>query len=151
MGWRQSCFGRGTAALCVPYFPAGTTKLVKVAEVSKVEKIACNVNRATITYKYVEHGNKHFKLGKHTVGDAWIESAKFGPAQFKPGFTHNDAKRLIDEALEHTKAQGKIKPQDLDRFIYDTGKEIGASSGKLASKIQIYVTRQGEIHVRPKE
>ena len=72
-----------------------------------------------------------------------------GKAQFRPGFTHEDAKALVNRALQTARANGKIKPKELDKFIYDAGAEIGAHNGRLTSLIQLKVTPQGEIHVHP--
>ena len=72
-----------------------------------------------------------------------------GKAQFRPGFTHEDAKALVNRALQAARANGKIKPKGLDKFIYDAGAEIGAHNGRLTSLIQLKVTPQGEIHVHP--
>ena len=51
-----------TAALVVPYVPAGTTKLVKTARLSKVEKICPVAKKLEVTYKYI-HVDYHFTKG----------------------------------------------------------------------------------------
>lgn len=145
-----------TAALFVPYVPAGVTKLVKAAKLSRITKICPMVKKAEVTYKYVPYNNEHFKLmgyvaskGSNLKRADWVLRTKTGKAQFRPGFTHEDAKALVNRALQAARANGKIKPKELDKFIYDAGAEIGAHNGRLTSLIQLKVTPQGEIHVHP--
>lgn len=145
-----------TAALFVPYVPAGTTKLVKAARLSQVEKICPGVKRLDVTYKYNPYSNNHFLFqnGKPPVTKnwkdmKWVLFTKNGKAQFRPGFTHQDAKNLIDKALQQAKSQGKIRPSELDKYIFDAGANIGAHNGKPTSLIQLKVTPQGEIHIHP--
>jgi uncharacterized protein RhaS with RHS repeats len=137
------------AALAVPYVPAGSSKLVKFAKIDDVVSICSNAKKLKVEYKYVEHRHKHFKLPKNYKGKKWISDTKSGAAQFNPGTTHDQAKQMINQALQAAKKQGKLKPEELDRFVFDTGMTIGASGGKPTSKVKIYVTPQGEIHIRP--
>ena len=44
------------------------------------------------------------------IGKIWIGGEQRGKAQVRPGFTHEDAKRLVDRALQEAKSQGKVKP-----------------------------------------
>ena len=143
------------AALFVPYLPAGSTKLVKVSKLSYVEKICPAAKQIQVTYKYVTHGNKHFKLASHgrlpiNKRAEWVIETASGPAQFLPGFSHKEGEKLVNQVLQVAKDRGLMNPNQLNGFIYDTGKVIGASAGKLTTKVQIYVTPQGEVHVRPK-
>ena len=144
-----------TAALMISYLPAGSTKLVKAAKASKVQKICPDANKLTITYKYVTHGNKHFKLaakGKLPIDKraTWVLETVSGPSQFLPGITHKQGTELASQAIQAAKTKTIIKPAQLNGYVHDTGKIIGASGGRLTTKVQIYVTPQGEIHVRPK-
>ena len=145
-----------TAALMLPYIPAGASKLVKAARLSKVEKICPGAQKLSVTYRYNPYNNWHFKYCDSPMPTtanwkraSWVAATKNGKAQFRPGFTHNDAKRLIDDALKEARSLGKVRPSELDKFIYDCGKNIGAHNGKPTSLIQLKVTPQGEIHVHP--
>ncbi len=140
------------AALMVPYLPAGSTKLVKAANLSDVTRICGQPSRIGVTYKYLEYGDKHFKLKNGLKNNAnWVRDTLSGAAQFRPGFSHADGKSLVDKALQVAKRLGKVKPKDLNGFVYDTKEAIGAAAGKVTTRIQLYVTPQGEIHIRPKE
>ena len=61
-----------------------------------------------------------------------------------------EIKGQIQEAFNQTKAQGKIKPSQLDGFIYDTGRTVGAANGRLTTKIKIHVNSDGRnLHAYP--
>lgn len=148
------------AALAIPYVPAGATKVIKggdilvdSAKVSKIKRIEnCpKITKGKVAYEYVEHGGKHIaKKALLKRPDKLVDATrKPNPALFYPHSTHADVKGLISEALDMAKQQGKIKPTDLDKQIFDMGKTVGASNGKLTKKLQIYVTPQGQIHARP--
>lgn len=68
---------------------------------------------------------------------------------FKPGVNHNDRKKMIEKALQAAKSQGKLKPSDVNNFVYDTGKKIGASNGKEVSKIRLKMDSLGNIYAHP--
>ena len=145
-----------TAALFVPYVPAGATKLVKAARLSKVEKICPGVKKLEVTYKYHPYNNYHFQyrtakppVSKNWNNLDWVVATKNGKAQFRPGFTHEDAKRLVESALQEAKSQGMVKPSQLDKYVFDAGSNIGAHNGNPTSLIQLKVTPQGEIHLHP--
>ena len=54
------------------------------------------------------------------------------------------------EAFKAAAKQGKIKPQDLDGFVFDTGRIIGASNGKKVTKIKIHINADGKgLHAFP--
>ena len=41
-------------------------------------------------------------------------------------------------------------PQDLDGFVFDTGRIIGASNGKKVTKIKIHINADGKgLHAYP--
>ena len=145
-----------TAALMLPYVPAGASKLVKAARLSKVERICPGVKKLEVTYKYHPYNNYHFQYrngsaptSKNWGNMDWVRVTKTGKAQFRPGFTHEDAKRLVDRALQEAKSQGKVTPSQLDKYIFDAGYNIGAHNGNPTSLIQLKVTPQGEIHIHP--
>jgi hypothetical protein len=140
----------------LPYVPAGSTKLVKAARLSKVERICPGVKKLEVTYKYHPYNNYHFQYrngsaptSKNWGNMDWVRVTKTGKAQFRPGFTHEDAKRLVDRALQEAKSQGKVTPSQLDKYIFDAGYNIGAHNGNPTSLIQLKVTPQGEIHIHP--
>lgn len=147
-----------TAALMVPYLPAGTTKLVKSAKLSQVQKVCPGVKHLEVTYKYEIHGNKHFQLKgmkrpthANWKREPWVLRTRNEPAQFRPGFTHEDAKRLAEKALKDAQNKGRVKTAEVDGFVYDARELIGASNGKPTSHIQIRITPQGNLHIRPTE
>ena len=56
---------------------------------------------------------------------------------------------MIEEAMKKAASEGKLKPQNLDKYLYEFKDVIGADLGKCTKKIQLYVTPQGDIHARP--
>ena len=68
----------------------------------------------------------------------------------KPGIGDVEIKGIIDEAFRYAQTKGKVKPIDLDGFIYDTGRNIGAANGKMTTKIKIHINRDGKnLHAFP--
>jgi len=142
-----------TAALMVPYVPAGASKLVKAAQLSKVKKICPGVKRIKVTYEYLptmEYGFKHTIRPGTAMGDRWIKMTRNGSAVFRPGWGDKEIKSLIDEALQAAQRQGKIKPSQVDGFVYDTGRYVGAAKGEKTTKIRIHVSPEGKrLHAFP--
>ncbi len=74
-----------TAALMIPYLPAGTTKLVKTARLTSVEKICPSAKQLQVTYEYLPA--RLYNGGKHTLpvsaarNQSWIKITKKGPAK----------------------------------------------------------------------
>jgi uncharacterized protein RhaS with RHS repeats len=148
------------AALCIPYVPAGAskvtkaTKLVKVAKVDDVISITSKVDNVKVTYKYLPTSAYKFK---HTLpysaksGKWWLKTAgKNAPSKFKPGWGDDQIKTAIEAALKEAKKQGKIKPKDIDGFVHEFGINVGASGGKLTKKIKLHINANGEgLHAFP--
>ena len=74
-----------TAALMLPYVPAGSTKLVKSARLSKVERICPGVKKLEVTYKYHPYNNYHFQYRNGSVPTSknwgnmdWVRVTKTG-------------------------------------------------------------------------
>jgi hypothetical protein len=73
-----------------------------------------------------------------------------GSVKFNPGWGDSEIKGLIEEAFKQAKLQGKIKPSQLDGFVYDTRRTIGAANGKLTTKIKIHINSDGKnLHAFP--
>ncbi|MGN0855106.1 MAG: RHS repeat domain-containing protein, partial [Kiritimatiellia bacterium] len=143
-----------TAALFVPYVPAGASKFVKAARLSKVEKICPGVKKLEVTYEYLPA--RFYQDGRHTLSKSalsnpkWWKQTKNGSSKFLPGWGDAEIKGLIDEAFAAAKRQGKIKPCDLDGFIYDAGRLVGASKGNKTTRIKIHVNHDGRnLHAFP--
>lgn len=143
-----------TAALFVPYVPAGATKLVRAARLSKVEKICPGVKKLQVTYEYLPV--RMYKQGRHTLpasaasNPKWWKMTQDGSSRFMPGWGDSEIKGLIDEAFSAAKKQGKIKPSELDGFIYDAGRLVGASKGGKTTRIKIHVNSDGRnLHAFP--
>ena len=138
------------AALAVPYVPAGSSKLVKFAQIGDVVSICSNAKKLKITYKYVEHSSKHIYTGSKKLSDRYVKLTKYRRASlFKPGTNHNVIKNYINKALKAAKAQKKLKPNELNNYVYDLGRNIGASNGKNTSKIKLKIDSIGNIHAYP--
>ncbi|MGN0844440.1 MAG: hypothetical protein ACI4QT_04375, partial [Kiritimatiellia bacterium] len=142
------------AALFVPYVPAGASKFVKAARLSKVEKICPGVKKLEVTYEYLPA--RFYQDGRHTLSKSalsnpkWWKQTKNGSSKFLPGWGDAEIKGLIDEAFAAAKRQGKIKPSDLDGFIYDAGRLVGASKGRKTTRIKIHVNHDGRnLHAFP--
>lgn len=137
-----------TAALMLPYVPAGSTKLVKAARLSNVKKICPGAKKIEVTYKYV-HVDYHFTKGPRAAKD-WVSMTRGKKKSYwKPQTTDMDVKQYIDAALRKAKAEGKIKPSQLKGYEYDVGRPIGATNGRQTSKIKIQVDSNGYIHAHP--
>ena len=143
-----------TAALFVPYVPAGMTKLVRAARLSKVEKICPGVKSLKVTYEYLPA--RFYKDGRHTLAKSafsnpkWWKLSENGSSKFLPGWGDAEIKGLIEEAFAAAKKQGKIKPSELDGFIYDAGRLVGASKGNKTTRIKIHVNNDGRnLHAFP--
>ena len=149
------------AALAIPYFPAGTTKLVKASKLSKVRRIDESVKgfkHLGVTYQYLGKNtatrySKHF-LGKNVT--KWVDLTKSGPAKWAPGTTDAAVKGYIEGALKTAKKKGWKKPAELNGKVFDygkvpsyKGKYLGASNGKCTAKIKLQVNSQGQIHAFP--
>jgi len=142
-----------TAALMIPYVPAGSTKLVKAARLSNVKKICPGAKRLKVTYEYLptaQYKYKHTIRPGTAMGDRWIKMTRNGSAVFRPGWGDKEIKSLIDEALQAAQRQGKIKPSEVDGFIYDTGRFVGAAKGEKTTRIKIHVSPEGKrLHAFP--
>ena len=140
-----------TAALLVPYVPAGATKLTKAARLSNVKKVCPGAKQLKVTYEYLPTARyKYRHTLKHARGNGWIKGTMNGSAKFNPGWGDAEIKGLIEEAFSKAKAQGKIKPSQLDGFVYDTGRTVGAANGRLTTKIKIHVNSDGRnLHAFP--
>ena len=121
------------------------------AKLVKIKKICPGVAKAKVTYEYhptAQYGFKHtlsFSAGKN-----WIRQTANGAAKFNPGWGDSQIKGLIEEAFAAAKRLGKYKPTDLDGFVYDTGRTIGAANGKITTKIKIHINRDGKnLHAFP--
>lgn len=143
-----------SAALFVPYLPAGATKLAKAARLSKVERICPGVKSLTVTYEYLPA--MAYKGGRHTLPRSaetipgWWKRTRGREAKFLPGWGDTEIKGLIEEAFAEAKRQGKFKPHDLDGFVYDARRIIGASNGKKTTRIRIHVNSDGKnLHAFP--
>ncbi len=147
------------AALMIPYAPAGATKLVKAAKLKDVKRICGNPKEIGVTYQYMKASD--YKGGRHTLPKSaaqtgWVRrtggsgGGNRPSSRFMPGWNDVEIKALIGDAFQAAKQQGKVSPKDLDGFIYDTGKTVGASNGKLTTKIKIHVNRDGTgLHAFP--
>ena len=140
-----------TAALMIPCVPAGPSKMVKAARLSNIRKICPGVRKAKVTYEYLPtalYKNKHTLPS--SVAKNWIRQTMHGPAKFSPGWGDVEIKGLIGEAFESAKRQGKFKPADLDGFVYDAGRTVGAANGIITTKIKIHIGRDGKnLHAFP--
>ena len=80
----------------------------------------------------------------------WVQGTFKGDAKFNPGWTDKEIIELINMALEEAKRQNRLKPTDLDGFIFDCGVVIGASKGKPTRKIKLHINKDGKgLHAFP--
>ena len=109
-------------------------------------------NREAAKLKIVDYGVKHFKV--HDSSDReWIEKTKSGPAQFLPSFGPDSeiVQQTVCNALSCAMRSGFFESNDLNGFVFDAGFVVGAAAGKITSRIEFYMTNQGDFHLRPKE
>jgi hypothetical protein len=140
------------AALAVPYVPAGSSKLVKFAKIDDVVSICSNAKKLKVSYKYVGIGQGFVKhtLPKSAAKSKWLTKTKDAASKFQPGFGDKEIKDLITQALQDAKVKGKLKPKELDAYIFDTGNIIGASNGKKTTKIKLHINANGDnLHAFP--
>ena len=136
------------AALLTPYVPAGATKLVKAARLSKVKKVCPGVKKMEVTYEYV-HVDYHFTKGPRAAKD-WISMTRGKKKSYwKPQTSDSDVQGYIDAALRKAKSEGKVKPSQLKGYEYDVGRPIGATNGRVTSRIKIQIDSNGYIHAHP--
>lgn len=107
-------------------------------------------------FSLADYNHKHFKLAgwaSDVKTDSWISSTLDGEALFNPGLRHNSPAHisLVRKALSAAFQTGKYETDEIDGFVWDSGRTIGAANGKLTSKIVVYMTSQNELHIRPKE
>ena len=118
---------------------------------SKLKKICPGVSKAKVTYEYLptaQYGFRHTL--SRSAGKNWIRQTTNGAAKFNPGWGDPQIKGLIEEAFAAAKRLGKYKPVDLDGFVYDAGRTVGAANGKITTKIKIHVNPDGRnLHAFP--
>lgn len=135
------------AALVVPYVPAGTTKLVRAAKLAKVNKICPAAKKLQVTYKYV-HVEYHFVRDAKASRDyiKWTQGGR--KSLWKPGTTDQQVQGYIEVAMRKAKEMGKVKPEQI-KGVYDIGTPVGASNGKISTKIKLQVDSMGNVHAHP--
>jgi hypothetical protein len=114
--------------------------------------ICKNAKKIGVDYKYIGVADKFTKhtLAKSSLRYKWIFGTKGGPSKFVPGWGDAEIKPLVEKAIQDAKMKGKIKPQDLDGYIFDVGSKVGASNGKVTSKIKIHINQDGtNLHAFP--
>jgi len=133
------------AALMIPYVPAGATKLVKAAKLADVAGICGSVKNLEVTYKYIGVSDKFTRhtLHKSALKGKWWKGTQGGASKFIPGWGDSEIKSVLEKALKDAKVKGKMKPQEIDGYIFDVGSEIGASNGKMTTKIKIHINADG--------
>jgi len=142
------------AALAVPYVPAGSTKFLKVAKAADVAYICPSAKTLKVEYKYLTTAAHNFRhtLSASAAKTDWVYRTVGKASKFRPGWGDAEIKPLIEQALAAAKSQGKIKPSDLRGFVYDTGQKVGASNGKVTTKIELKINDNGEgLHAFPKD
>ena len=141
-----------TVALCVPYLPAGSTKLVKVAKAADVLSVANTAKKIEVSYEYygVASGFVKHTLPKSAAKGKWWTATKGAASKFNPGWGDKEIKDAVGKALQDAKAKGKLKPGEIDGYIFDTGGVVGASNGKKTTKIKIHINADGKnLHAYP--
>ena len=142
-------------ALAIPYAPAGSSKIFKLVNHAKVDdviRICPDTKVLKVTYEFSSLAQRKHILAKSAANSNWILRTKTGAAKFLPGMKETEIKSLIEKGVEKAKELGKITPEQIDGFIFDTGKVIGASNGKKATKIKIHINRDGKnLHALPWE
>lgn len=109
-------------------------------------------------FSYAEQGHKHFKLShvseSKSRSEAWVDSTRSpGAALFRPGLheTSHEVEYLVRLALSHAFESGRYTAEEQNRFVFDTHSFVGAAEGKQTSRIELYLTPQNQLHIRPKE
>lgn len=70
--------------------------------------------------------------------------------KFNPGWGDKEILELIELALKYAKGKGLVKPTDIDGYIFDCGRVVGASKGQTTRKIKIHINRDGRnLHAFP--
>ena len=139
------------AALAVPYVPAGSTKLVKAAKATDVVSMDSKAIK-TLKVEFQYYGNAQ-GFTKHTLPASaanWVARTKGQASKFMPGWGDAEIKTLIQEALDEAKKKGLLKPGQLNGYVYDARKTVGASDGCLVKRIEIKINNDGKnLHAYP--
>jgi RHS repeat-associated protein len=141
------------AALAVPYVPAGSTKLVAAAKVADVVGWNSSLVRSLkVEYKYIgiaDNFPKH-TLPASAASKTWMTMTKGNPSKFIPGWGDKEIKGLIQEAFDEAKKKGLVKPEQLNGYVYDAKRTIGASDGCPAKRVEIKINKNGtNLHAFP--
>lgn len=117
---------------------------------------------------FTDYERKHFAvchLPRPIVRDwsreEWVRNTKAGAAVFRPGLVPhgNEYMSILHQVLCAAFSQGRYETGDLDGFvcqITEPGlspepRNIGAAGGKPTSRVEMYLTDQNVLHLRPKE
>ena len=141
------------AALAIPYVPAGSAKLVKAAKVADVVSWNSNTVRA-LKVEFQYFGNAQGFI-KHTLAasDAkrnWVSITQGKASRFIPGWGDKEIKGLIQEAFNDAKSKGLFKPEQLNGYVYNAKRTVGASDGCLVKRVEIKINKDGtNLHAYP--
>lgn len=111
---------------------------------------------------------KHFKVShlprpqcQDWSDEPWVLATKAGAAQFRPGIQPQGTEynEILRQVLSSAFAEGRYEADALDGFVCDIYEDedknaklyIGAADGKPTSKVEMYLTDQNVVHLRPKE
>lgn len=83
--------------------------------------------------------------------ETWVSKTRNTQAFFRPGiaFAGERYLRLIAHILRAAYAQSLFLHTRQNGFIVDVGANVGSSNGQVVSHVQIYITAQNVIHIRP--
>lgn len=104
--------------------------------------------------------HKHFNTQKFIphrdwTNDSWVKGTqgKDSPALFLPGFKYKSPQfyNLLVLVLKTAYQANRYDYSDMNGFVVDVGAPIGAAAGEVTSRVELYITKQNVIHLRPCE
>lgn len=101
------------------------------------------------------HGNERACVDAQWTGADWVAATRSRgiSAKFRPGIYFGSEKyaRLVAHVLRTAYENMYFAQAQQDQYVVDVGVYVGASNGKPTKNVEIYITPQNEIHIRPSE
>ena len=109
-----------------------------------------SIKTLKVEFQYIGNADGFVKHTLPKSATNWVERTKNAASKFTPGWGDAEIKKLIQEGLDQAKKNGKRKPDELNGYIYDAKKSVGASDGCPVNRIEIKINNDGEnLHAYP--
>lgn len=106
-------------------------------------------------HEHCSHGHESPCPDAVWKSEAWVSRTKGNgnSARFRPGVRFGGEKymRLVAHILRAAYADMRYTQKLQDKFIVNVGVYVGAANGNPTRNVEIYITPQNHIHIRPSE